>query len=74
MLYNVMSIVTSDGIPSGYPEQLYGQDISFSYTEDLRFRRHAMVNISWSRPRGIIISELHVVKPCDLCYFQAIKL
>ena len=71
MLDNVTSIVTSAGIPSGYPEQLHGVDISFIYTEDLRFRKHAMVNISWSRPRGIIIIiRATCVKPCDLCYFR----
>ena len=59
VLYNAMSIRII--VLSGYPEQLYGHDISFSYTEDLRFRKHAMVNISWSRPRGIVISELHVL-------------
>ena len=75
MLDNVTSIVTSAGIPSGYPEQLHGEDISFIYTEDLRFRKHAMVNISWPRPRGIIISELHVLNlvTCVISGYQTIE-
>ena len=48
---------------AGYPEQILGRDITFTYSEDFRFSGRALVNITWPRPKGMMIILLSAVKP-----------
>ena len=48
---------------AGYPEQILGRDITFTYSEDFRFSKRVLVNITWPRPKGMIITLLLAVKP-----------
>ena len=50
---------------AGYPEQILGRDITFTYSEDFRFSGRTLVNITWPRPKGMmtIIILISAVKP-----------
>ena len=48
---------------TGYPDQVHGNDITFTYTEDFKHMKRAIANMSWPRPYGkhiIIILQNYV--------------